>query len=100
MGLSGRSPLWRVAAVCVSLACCLGGCSGNKPRSCEGSSQYSSSTSIGPIQVPDDLAVPDESETLLIPGVTGAAEDNAAAIPGCIEDPPPFSEDRTTDSNG
>jgi hypothetical protein len=43
--------------------------------------------------VPDDLAVPDESDRLLIPGVTAAAEDNAAAVEGCIGAPPPFSED-------
>jgi hypothetical protein len=45
--------------------------------------------------VPDDLAVPDETDTLLIPGVTDAAEDNAAAVEGCIAAPPPLSPDAT-----
>lgn len=70
----------------------LGGCSGNKVLTCDDPGEYASSASIGPLRVPDDLGVPEQAQALVIPGVTAAAEDNAATATGCIAAPPPFSD--------
>ena len=67
----------------------LGGCSRDTELRCEDASQYSSSTSVPPIRVPDDLTVPDESDSLLIPD-PGPSE--TVALTECLETPPEYFE--------
>jgi hypothetical protein len=67
----------------------LGGCFGGAPR-CEDAARYANSDSIAPLRIPDDLTVPDESETLLIPGGTGFGDRNEEPVQGCLESPPSF----------
>jgi uncharacterized lipoprotein len=81
--------LWVVLA-----ALALAGCSGEKGVRCEDPSLYSSSTSIPPVRVPDDLSVPDESQSLLIPGPSAPA--NATPPPAeCLESPPRYFEENS-----
>jgi uncharacterized lipoprotein len=75
--------------VCAAVAV-LGGCSSDKGLRCEDTSLYSSSISVPPIRVPDDLSVPDESDSLLIP----EAPRDAAALTECLETPPSYFENQ------
>ena len=82
--------MWRPALVVVSgLAAAAAGCSRGEELRCEDASAYASSTSIPPIRVPDDLTVPDESDSLLIPDVPATAE----TPPACLETPPDYFQE-------
>jgi uncharacterized lipoprotein len=73
----------------LAAASLLAGCSHDGGLRCEDVSRYASSVSVPPLRVPDDLTVPDESDSLLIPDAT-SAEDGAATQ--CLEAPPSYYE--------
>ncbi len=88
--MSGSRALWAVLA-----AAALCGCSHGETRGCEGSARYSKAVSAAPVQIPDDLSPPDESDSLrLPPDVAGRAEqaDTVQPIGNCLETPPKFNE--------
>jgi uncharacterized lipoprotein len=72
----------------------IAGCSSDEGLRCEDVSQYAGSVSVPPLRVPDDLTVPDESDSLLIPdspaGEVGAATE-------CLETPPSYYEQDNDD---
>lgn len=81
-----------LAAALVAMA----GCSREKMLVCSRSTNYLSAGSAGPIRVPDDLSVPDETEGLRIPeplSGESAAVDNTD---GCLEQSPAFTTPRST----
>jgi hypothetical protein len=62
------------------------GCSNDHSLACEPTARYATAVSGGPVQIPDDLSPPDESESLRLPSV-----DSARASTGtCLEAPPGF----------
>jgi uncharacterized lipoprotein len=63
-------------------------CSRNKEMSCESNERYTNSTIIPPVRVPDDLTVPDETDSLRIPD-RRQAEQVRENLP-CLETPPDF----------
>jgi uncharacterized lipoprotein len=74
------------------VATALAGCSRDPGLRCEDPALYASSVTIPPIRVPDDLTVPDESDSLSIPDVS-EAETPAVPLPEeCLEAPPDFFE--------
>lgn len=84
-------PIRCVLLLPASLA--LGACFGGG-MSCEDVERYANDDSIPPLRIPDDLTVPDETETLLIPGSPGLVErSEAAPVQGCLESPPDFYGD-------
>jgi hypothetical protein len=81
-----RSP----AALCWLLGFgALAGCSRQPTVDCEPTERYSTARSVSPVQIPDDLSPPDESDALRLPPATGVAAENSRA--GCLEAPPAFS---------
>lgn len=74
----------------IPLLLALGGCFGGGGPRCDDTERYANSDSIAPLRIPDDLTVPDESETLLIPGSSGFGERDEAPVQGCLESPPSF----------
>jgi uncharacterized lipoprotein len=76
-----------LAFVCAAVAA-LSGCSGEDELRCDDTSRYATSVSVPPLRVPDDLTVPDESDSLLIPD-PAAAETVATE---CLETPPSYYE--------
>ena len=66
-------------------------CSGGAELACGYSSSYPDATSVATIRVPDDLSIPDESESLEIPGVSAAAAGSAEAATVCLEQSPAYS---------
>jgi hypothetical protein len=50
--------------------------------------RYSTATSAPPIQIPDDLSPPSETDALRLPQAVPAT---ASADERCLESPPPFS---------
>jgi uncharacterized lipoprotein len=82
-----RSPLIHIAWSALFAA--LVACSGKDGLRCEDSTRYSTSRTVPPIRVPDDLTVPDETESLLIPDRSVAAD--AQPPPSeCLETPPEY----------
>jgi uncharacterized lipoprotein len=82
-------PSERCVLVFVWAAAALAGCSGENELRCEDTSRYATSVSVPPLRVPDDLTVPDESDSLLIPD-PAAAETGVPAA--CLETPPSYYE--------
>jgi uncharacterized lipoprotein len=74
--------------VCAASAV-LAGCSGEDELRCDDTSRYATSVSVPPLRIPDDLTVPDESDSLLIP-VPDSAETGVATE--CLETPPSYYE--------
>jgi uncharacterized lipoprotein len=71
-------------------ASALSGCSGESTLNCETSERYAAARSVPPVRVPDDLSVPDETDSLRLPPAPAA--DGAGER--CLETPPDFFEDR------
>ncbi|MGE4657741.1 MAG: hypothetical protein AAEI08_02290 [Gammaproteobacteria bacterium] len=79
----------------VGFASILVGCSwlGLGKLKCEDPEIYTNSGEIAPVQVPDDLSLPDEGESLEIPPELG--ESGVAQMRGpCLESPPEYFEGR------
>lgn len=57
---------------------------------CEDPARYETSDSIPPVRVPEDLSLPDETESLVIP--PGARSTQSASASECLEAPPDFFE--------
>jgi hypothetical protein len=77
------------ARVCLALglvAVC--GCSRNQTVDCEPTDRYATAQSVAPVQIPDDLSPPDETDALRLPPVASSSGDRASG--GCLETPPPF----------
>jgi uncharacterized lipoprotein len=84
----------RTMAGCVLFFVCaaaalLAGCSGETELRGEDTSRYATSVSVPPLRIPDDLTVPDESDSLLIPD-PDAVETRVATE--CLETPPSYYE--------
>ena len=72
----------------LALMCCLAGCFESPGLICQDSERYASSFEVAPIQIPNDLNAPDESEALRIPRVTG--QPRILTEGSCMESPPNF----------
>jgi len=67
------------------------GCSRGESVACVTDPRYSGARSSQPVQIPDDLSPPSESDAIRLPPDTGAVASLAAGE--CIEEPPPFFGD-------
>jgi uncharacterized lipoprotein len=74
----------------------LAGCAGQNGLGCEDSGRYADSQSGAPLRVPDDLSLPDESDSLDVPPKP-RSEPPESERTRCLETPPDFS-DRTPES--
>lgn len=79
--------LWAVFA-----AAALCGCSHVEKGGCSDAARYSKAVSAAPVQIPDDLSPPDESDSLRLPPELTARGDSAPQAGGCLETPPKFNE--------
>jgi uncharacterized lipoprotein len=73
----------------------LAGCRGESGLRCEDSERYRDSGEMAPVQVPDDLSVPDESEALRVPPRPAegerSREDSREERGSCLEAPPVYT---------
>lgn len=77
----------RTSCAIVGLAA-IAGCSRQQTGPCDPDARYSTARSSQPVQIPDDLSPPNESDALrLPPDLTGAASITAGE---CLEAPPSF----------
>jgi hypothetical protein len=67
------------------------GCSREGSVTCDTDVRYASARSSQPVQIPDDLSPPNETDAIRLPPDTGAVASLEAGK--CIEDPPPFFGD-------
>lgn len=64
------------------------GCSRMETSPCEPDARYSAARSAQPVQIPDDLSPPDESNALRLPPDVGGSSSVTAG--DCLETPPSF----------
>ena len=83
------SPVLSIASVITVLA--LGACSNQTELQCGHDTQYREAISTSALRIPDDLSVPDESESLRIPGATPEAPPSQEENSSCLEESPAFS---------
>lgn len=75
---------------CVIAALAVGtGCSREQTVACTPDARYSTARSAPPVQIPDDLSPPNESDALRLPPDVGATTTTAAGA--CLDTPPAFS---------
>ena len=65
------------------------GCHRSNTGGCEDTRHYAKAVSASPVQIPDDLTPPSETDALRLPPVV---TNNRAPTQPCLEDPPAFSE--------
>ena len=82
--------LSRTWCVIVGLAA-ITGCSRQQPAPCEPEARYSTARSAQPVQIPDDLSPPDESDAIRLPADVAPVASITAGE--CLETPPPFAGD-------
>ena len=76
--------------VAVGLGCTLlVGCHRSNTSGCEDTRRYTKAASASPVQIPDDLTPPSETDALRLPPIVA---NNRAPTQPCLEDPPAFSE--------
>jgi uncharacterized lipoprotein len=68
----------------------LGACSREQALMCGRDSLYLEAQTIGPLQIPDDLSVPDASDNLVSPQAVIVGEETEAD--GCLEYSPAFRD--------
>jgi hypothetical protein len=87
--------LTRTLLVAALVGCSLAGCSGERTLNCEAPGRYAAAVSVQPVQIPDDLSPPDESQALRLPPDPAAANRPVVAVvaTACLESPPAFSRD-------
>ena len=83
------SPVRVIATALATLG--LAACSSETELRCSNQTLYREAVSTGTLRIPDDLSVPDESESLSIPGVPPAVPEDAQAAAACLEESPAFS---------
>ncbi len=71
----------------------IAGCSRQETTPCEPDARYSTARSALPVQIPDDLSPPDESDAIRLPADVDAVGIAAITAGECLETPPPFSGD-------
>jgi predicted small secreted protein len=80
----------QVLVAAVALGCTfLVGCHRSNTSGCEDTRRYAKAVSASPVQIPDDLTPPSETDALRLPPVPN---NNRAPTQPCLEDPPAFSE--------
>jgi hypothetical protein len=67
------------------------GCSREASVACAADPRYATARSAQPVQIPDDLSPPNETDAIRLPPDTGAVASFEAGE--CIEEPPPFFGD-------
>lgn len=83
----------RRLSIALIVAVSVSGCQRLSGARCEDPELYSGSEQIPPVQVPDDLTPPNESESLRIPPAPQDGEDASDARGPCLESPPEYFEE-------
>jgi len=78
----------RVLITLALATCAVAGCSRQQTLSCEAAGRYTAAVSAPPVQIPDDLSPPSETEALRLP--PDAATNPKAPSEPCLESPPSF----------
>jgi uncharacterized lipoprotein len=75
----------------------IAGCAGERGLGCGDAERYANSRSDAPLRVPDDLSLPDETDSLSVPSARGR-NSTPSENGRCLETPPPFSDRSVPDA--
>jgi hypothetical protein len=78
---------WATLSLCLGLAL-VSACSRQQTERCEPNTRYTTARSVPPVQIPDDLSPPSETDALRLPADPGAG--SAQRDGECLESPPSF----------
>jgi len=87
-----------VLLVAVGITVAVTGCSREEELVCEPDARYSTAQSVQPVQIPDDLSPPDESDAIRLPPDVTA--NRSAPTQPCLETPPSFFGDQRPGRSG
>jgi hypothetical protein len=78
--------------LCLALLSIVSGCARDFGELCEDPSRYAGGREIPPVQVPDDLSVPDETQALRVPRVaeSSPSQPSPSGRGSCLESPPSY----------
>jgi hypothetical protein len=76
---------------CLIVLLAIAGCSRQETVSCNTDTRYSTARSAPPVQIPDDLSPPNESDALRLPPLATVGSDSA--VGPCLQSPPSFFGD-------
>lgn len=85
-----------ILAAVVLAASLVASCGRRGEVRCEDPDRYATSDSIPPVRVPEDLSLPTDTESLVIP--PGARSSQAISEGECLESPPDFFEDNVPEA--
>jgi uncharacterized lipoprotein len=96
---SGRAIGSLIAALLLAAtAFALGGCSRERPIRCGSDASYLEAETAGQLRIPDDLSVPDEADSLRIPGpaqrLDEDGDDEQTQAQPCLQESPALSENQ------
>lgn len=74
---------------CVIVGVAMVGCSRQETVACDVDARYSTARSATPVQVPDDLSPPNESDALRLPSPATVAS-VSPNVGSCLQEPPSF----------
>jgi hypothetical protein len=77
---------------CLVVLSAIAGCSRQETVSCNSDTRYEAARSAPPVQIPDDLSPPNESDALRLPPPATVAGNSSAVAP-CLQSPPSFFGD-------
>jgi uncharacterized lipoprotein len=89
---SGYMDIGRVTLV-VTISVLAAACSRERGLRCEPDERYAASATAPPLQIPEDLTVPDETDALRIPDRRPDPESETSPEQPCLESPPDFFEE-------
>jgi hypothetical protein len=81
---------WAIVASAISVAACS---RQESTPDCVADVRYSTARSAPPVQIPDDLSPPNESDALRLPPDAGTTAGTRSADGSCLESPPSFFGD-------
>jgi hypothetical protein len=81
----------RISSCAIFALAAVAGCSRQETVACEPEARYSTARSAPPVQIPDDLSPPDESDAIRLP--SDVAPVSSITAGECLEAPPPFFGD-------
>jgi hypothetical protein len=79
---------YRALWCCVVGVMAIAGCSRQQTTPCDTDARYATARSAQPVQIPDDLSPPNESDALRLP--PDAVASASAATGSCLQSPPSF----------
>ena len=86
--MAGRARLPLAGLAVAGIAVALSACASERALLCGSDELYREAQAAPPLRIPDDLSIPDETESLRVPDPLPAAASETSIPPECLEATP------------